>query len=155
VTSNPAVLPYGAMSDVIEAPVAAAPAARSRLRRLAGHQVTRFLAASAVGFSFDVGLLVLLHTVLGWRLSLATTVAFAATFVLNFGLNRAAFRAQGMVGAELLRYAVLVAVSWLVTVGVTSGLATLGMPYVAAKIVATTVIAVLNFAGYRWFVFRR
>jgi putative flippase GtrA len=140
------------MSDVIEAPVA--PATRSRLQRLAGRQIVRFLAASAVGFSFDVGLLVLLRTVAGWPLPVATSVAFAVTFVLNFGLNRAAFRAQGMVGPELLRYAVLVAVSWLVTVGVTSGLAAMGTPYVVAKVAATMVIAVLNYAGYRWFVFR-
>jgi putative flippase GtrA len=59
-----------------------------------------------------------------------------------------------VLGPELLRYAVLVAVSWLVTVGVTSGLAALGTPYVA-QVAATMVIAVLNYAGYRWFVFCR
>jgi putative flippase GtrA len=143
------------MSDVIEAPVPAPSAPQSWLRRLAGHQMTRFLAAGAIGYSFDVGLLVLLHTVVGWRLSLATTVAFAATFVLNFWLNRAAFRAHGMIGPELARYVVLVVVSWLVTVGVTSGLAALGTPYIIAKTVATMAIAVINYAGYRWFVFRR
>ncbi len=139
------------MSDVIEAPVAAEP----RFRRIAGHHLTRFLAAGAVGYTFDVGLLILLHTVAGWPLPTATTVAFVATFVLNFGLNRAAFRASGLVGPALLRYVVLVAASWLVTVGVTSGLAALGTPYVLAKTAATMVIAVLNYAGYRWWVFRR
>jgi putative flippase GtrA len=151
VAGHPAVLPFGAMSDVIEAPVRPVP----RLRRLAGHHVTRFLAAGAVGYTVDVGLLVLLHTVAGWPLAPATTVAFAATFVLNFWLNRAAFRASGLVGPALLRYVLLVAASWLVTVGVTSGLAALGTPYVLAKTAATMVIAVLNYAGYRWFVFRR
>lgn len=155
VAGHPAVLQSAAMSDVIEAPAAEAPADESRLRRIAGHQVTRFLVAGAIGYSFDLGLLVLLHTVLGWRLSLATSVAFAATFVLNFWLNRAAFRAHGMVGPELVRYAGLVALTWGVTVGVTSGLAVLGLPYLVAKTASTVVIAGLNYAGYRWFVFRR
>jgi putative flippase GtrA len=81
-------------------------------------------------------------------------VAFGTTLVLNFGLNRAAFRSKGLIGRALLRYIVLVVADWLVTLAVTTGMTALGTPYVVARTEATVFAAAVNYIGYRWWVFR-
>jgi putative flippase GtrA len=124
-------------------------------RGVSSHNATRFLLVGGASYLFDVGSLILFHGVLNISLPVATTMAFAATLGVNFGLNRAfAFRSQGLIGRSLMRYLVLVAINYVATLLLVTGLTAAGLSYVVAKTGATVVIAIGNYFAYRWWVFR-
>lgn len=124
-------------------------------RGVSSHNASRFLLVGGVSYLFDAGSLVMFHGALHIALPVATTMSFAATLAVNFGLNRAfAFRSGGLLGRSLLRYLVLVAVNYVVTVLLVTGLSAVGMSYVVAKTQATVLIAATNYVAYRWWVFR-
>jgi putative flippase GtrA len=50
--------------------------------------VVRYVFVGGTAFVTDAGTLWLCHGVFGLAIWLATTIAFAAAFVVNFGLNR-------------------------------------------------------------------
>lgn len=103
----------------------------------------------------DLGVLALLHSVFGVPLAVATTAGFATGLATNFGLNRVfAFRSRSLVGPAVAKYLVLVGVNYLTTLAMVVGLTAIGMPYAAAKTLATIVNAVMNYAAYRWWIFR-
>ncbi|MEU9509077.1 GtrA family protein [Micromonospora sp. NPDC048170] len=119
------------------------------------HSASRFLLVGALSYLFDLGVLVVLHGLLGVPLAVATTLAFGSTLLLNFGLNRAfAFRSTGLAGPAFVRYLALVVVNYVLTLLMVTGFAALGVSYVVAKTGATAVNAVLNYVAYRWWVFR-
>jgi putative flippase GtrA len=124
-------------------------------RGVSSHNASRFLLVGGVSYLFDIGSLIMFHGVLHIALPVATTMSYAATLGVNFGLNRAfAFRSDSLIGRSLLRYLVLVAVNYAVTLLLVTGLTAAGMSYVAAKTQATVMIAVTNYFVYRWWVFR-
>lgn len=119
------------------------------------HSASRFLLVGVLSYLFDLGVLVVLHGQLGVSLAVATTVAFGAALLFNFGLNRAfAFRSAGLVGPAFVRYLVLVVVNYVLALLMVTGFAALGVSYVVAKTGATAVNALLNYNAYRWWVFR-
>lgn len=124
-------------------------------RGVSSHNASRFLLVGGVSYLFDIGSLIMFHGVLRIALGVATTMSYAATLGVNFGLNRAfAFRSGGLIGRALVRYLALVAVNYVVTLLLVTGLTAAGMSYVAAKTQATVMIAVTNYFVYRWWVFR-
>ncbi|MBG0565204.1 GtrA family protein [Actinoplanes aureus] len=124
-------------------------------RRLWEHSAVRFLLVGGLSYAFDVGVLVLLHGVLGMPLALATSVSFMSALLVNFGLNRVfAFQSTSLVGTALLRYLVLVLVNYVTTLLLVTGLTALGLSYVVSKTVATILNAVMNYEAYRRWVFR-
>jgi putative flippase GtrA len=124
-------------------------------RGVSSHNASRFLLVGGVSYLFDVGSLITLHGVLHMALPVATTMSYAATLAVNFGLNRAfAFRSGGLFGRSLLRYLALLAVNYVVTVLLVTGLTAAGMSYVVAKTQATVMIAATNYFAYRWWVFK-
>ncbi|MGD6756257.1 GtrA family protein [Streptomyces sp. BH105] len=106
-------------------------------------------------YAIDVGTLVLLHGVLHMPLAAATSLAFVTVLAVNFGLNRSfVFRSSAMVGPAFAKYLALVALNYGATLATVTGLAALGLPYVAAKTASTVLNAVANYAAFRWWVFR-
>jgi putative flippase GtrA len=101
-----------------------------------------------VSVSVDVLLLLLLHRVVG--LALATVLAFGASVVVNFVLNRALHLRGERSHRQVLRYAGLLAVNAAVTVGiVTAG----HEVYLEAKLLAVAITTTWNLPLYRRWVF--
>jgi putative flippase GtrA len=115
----------------------------------------RYAAVGVLSVAIDVGSLTLLHSVLGVDLIGSTTIAFALALSVNYTLNHVwAFDADGLLGRRVLRYAVLVAINFSLTIAIVSGLSALGVFYLLAKAVSVSITAVVNFTGYRLWVFR-
>jgi putative flippase GtrA len=111
------------------------------------------------GFAFFVDLVILtaLHSGVGAPLPLAVTVGYACAFALSYFLNRTLnFRSHAPVGPQVAVYIVVVVVNYLAFIlGVSSGLAALGVEYHLARIVAGGCEAVYMYSAMRWVVFRR
>lgn len=121
---------------------------------LSRHSAVRFLIVGGLSIAADAAALVLLHGVLGVWLPAATALAYAAAFVVNFGLNRVwAFRATGGLGSQLGRYVALVAVNLSVTVVLVPALTWLGLPYLLSKLVTAAGLAVVNYLVSKRFIF--
>lgn len=115
-------------------------------------QVLRFLGVGGVSYVVDAGLLWVLARPVGLPLAVATTVAFATSFVVNFSGNRwIVFPGGGPAGRQVLRYAVVVLVTYLGTLAVVLEGTHLGAPLLVAKTVAVVLSAGFNFVvGRRW-----
>lgn len=109
------------------------------------------------GFTFgvDLALLTLTRTGLGLPLPVSVTLAYVAAFGLSFVLNRTLnFRSHAPIGGQTLRYAVAIAVNYLVFIlGVGAGLAALGVEYHLARLLAGAGEAVFMYCVMRWIVF--
>jgi putative flippase GtrA len=115
----------------------------------------RFLIIGVLSFILDAGTLYVTHGVLKMWLPLATTLAYGVAFTVNFSLNRLwAFGSTAAVTGQATRYIVLTGVNYLITLVIVNGLAALGMSYLLAKVIATAVIAGINYIAYRNWVFR-
>jgi putative flippase GtrA len=114
----------------------------------------RFLVVGCSTVVLDTGLLVVLHGVFGVWLPIATAVSFIATLGWNFGLNHVwTFGADGAVPRRFGRYLVVVAGNLVVTIALVTGLTAVGLNYVASKLVAVAVVAIVNYVVYREWVF--
>jgi putative flippase GtrA len=109
-------------------------------------------------FTFGVDLMILTFLHGGFRASLpvAVTVGYAAAFGLAYYLNRTLnFRSHAAVGPQLTVYVVVVVVNYLAFIlGVSSGLAAVGVEYHLARVVAGGCEAVFMYTAMRWVVFR-
>jgi putative flippase GtrA len=116
-----------------------------------------FVVINSFTFAVDLALLTLLHGSLGVGLVVAVTVAYACAFTLSYFLNRILnFRSHGAVGPQFAVYVVVVVVNYLAFIlGVSSGLAAIGVEYHVARIVAGVCEAVYMYSAMRWLVFRR
>jgi putative flippase GtrA len=114
-----------------------------------------YLVVGGASYLVDVGLLVLLHHAAGAPLWLATTVGYWCSVVVNFTGNRLVLgRAGAPVGRSAVRYGVLLALNYGVTVLTVAGLAAAGVEPVVAKTGCVVVLAVVNYLVYRRWVFR-
>ena len=128
---------------------------RGAVRTAIGHNVARFAVVGGIGFGTDVVLLWLLHGVLGMWLPLATTLAYLVAFAISFVLSRHwVFPDEGDVRRQMVRYCWLVAGVLAMTVLGVQALVWLGVPYLAAKVLVSGVVAVVNYVASRWWVFR-
>jgi putative flippase GtrA len=101
-----------------------------------------------VSLAVDVALLVALHTRLG--LGLATALAFGASVVVNYLLNRALHLRGDRSHRQLLRYGTLLGANAAVTLAiVTAG----HRWYLEAKLLAVAVTTTWNYPLYRRWVF--
>lgn len=111
------------------------------------------------GFTFGVDLSILtgLRSGLGMPVPVAVTVAYVCAFTLSYLLNRVFnFRSHAPVGPQLGIYVVVVIVNYLAFIlGVTSGLAAIGVHYQLARLAAGLCEAVYMYSAMRWLVFRR
>ncbi|OBJ99249.1 polysaccharide synthesis protein GtrA [Mycolicibacterium fortuitum] len=107
-------------------------------------------------FGIDLAVLTVLHGGFRAPLPVAVTVGYAGAFGLAYYLNRTLnFRSHAAVGPQLSVYVVVVAVNYLAFIlGVSSGLATLGVEYHVARILAGGCEAIYMYCAMRWVVFR-
>lgn len=136
-----------AVADGRRAPLAA---------RVYRHSLTRFLAFSTFGLSFDLTVLWLLRELTTLPLLVAVTIAFVLTYVLNFFLNRHfAFDAShGQVGGQLGRFLPQVTADYLLVLFGVAALVSLGVPELVARTISSATNAILNYTAYRWWTFR-
>src|ERR1700752_5266172 len=116
-----------------------------------------FVVLNSFTFAVDLVLLTLLHGALGVPPPVAVTVGYTCAFTLSYYLNRVLnFRSHAAVGPQFAVYVVVVMVNYLAFIlGVSSGLAALGVEYHAARIVAGACEAVYIYSAMRWVVFGR
>ena len=117
--------------------------------------LVRYLLIGAFTFGLDLALLTLIRSGLGWPLPIAITIGYAVGLSVNYVLNRVLnWRSHAPVGPQSLRYAGTVAVNFgVVLLGVTTGLAVLGVPYQAARVAAGGCEGIFMYCAMRWFVF--
>ena len=130
----------------------------SRIRRsidtIVHHSGFRYLLIGGLSFLIDIGLLALFYEVLGWSLWLATGTAFLASFVFNYGLQRAfSFGSQGAHASALTKYVSLLAFNTLATIGIVALVDITDFGWGAGKVVATIITTAWNYAAYRYWVF--
>lgn len=123
--------------------------------RIEVRALLRYLTIGALSIAIDVGLLYVLHTVLGVLLAVATTTSFLVSVIFNFALNRAAMVGSRISGVSrhALRYAVLVLVNLGITVLVVTGAEHAGVSYLLAKLAVVAASTGWNFVLYRRWVF--
>lgn len=127
---------------------------QSRVARVWASSAVRYLVVGLFAYAFDVGLLALLHDVLGVPLTIATPVAFLTSFGVTYLLQRTfAFRSQTSMSASAMKYAILVAFNTLATTGIVSLAPALGLPWIVGKTAAVASTTVWNFFCYRYWIF--
>lgn len=124
-------------------------------RRSLWGSLVRFGVTGALSVVVDVGTLSGLHSGLGVRLLWSTLAAYAGGLLVNYTLNRNwTFQAQADHRQTMMRYAVLVAANFTMTLLIVLGLTHLGLYYLLSKLIAVGFIAVINFTASRLWVFR-
>jgi putative flippase GtrA len=115
----------------------------------------RYLVIGVASIGIDVGLLFVLHSLVGVPLGVATTAAFLTSLVFNFACNRSTMAAgqPARLMQHAVRYSLLVVANLLITVAVVTGAAHIGVPYVLAKLAVVAASSCWNFVLYRRWVF--
>jgi putative flippase GtrA len=126
------------------------------LSRLVSGRLLGFAVISSITFPVDLALLTAFHGGLRWPLPVAITAAYALASGLGYVLNRTLnFRSHGAVGPQLTVYAAVLTVNFLaIILGVTTGLAALGLEYQLARLAASACETVYMYSAMRWLVFR-
>ncbi|MGX1701287.1 GtrA family protein [Microbacterium sp. NPDC055357] len=116
----------------------------------------RYLVVGGFCFLVDIGLLWLLHDAFHVPLAIATPIAFLASFIVTYSLQRiVAFSSDAKVAPSVGRYTLLVVFNTVATTGIVAGFAALGVPWVIGKVVAVAATTVWNYFAYRFWVFAR
>jgi putative flippase GtrA len=116
-----------------------------------------FCLINGLSFGVDLAVLTGLHGALGLPVPIAVTAAYACAFALSYVLNRTFnFQSHAPVGPQVAIYVVVVVVNYLAFIlGVSSGLAAIGVHYQLSRIVAGICEAAYMYCAMRWVVFRR
>lgn len=127
---------------------------RRTILTLWGISAVRYLIVGGLCFLADVGILALLHDVVGLALPLATPIAFLASFAITYTMQRTiAFNSGARVVASVGRYTALVAFNTVATTGIVWGIAALGWPWIVGKVLAVVATTIWNYFAYRYWVF--
>ena len=98
----------------------------------------------------------MLHSGFGVPLPVALTLGYVVAFALSYVLNRTLnFRSHAVVGPQLASYVVVVAVNYAAfIVAFPTALASFGLEYHLARLIAGGGEAVFMYSAMRWVVFR-
>ncbi|WP_221328141.1 GtrA family protein [Actinoplanes sp. L3-i22] len=125
------------------------------LRRIVSRELAGFAILGAFTFTVDLGLLTALRYGTSLPLPVAVSIAYLTAFALNFVLNRTVnFRSHAPAGPQALRYAVVLVGDYAITVGASTGLTMLGLPFPVARVIASMFVAAFTYSASRWWVFR-
>ncbi|MVU75854.1 GtrA family protein [Nocardia sp. ET3-3] len=124
------------------------------LRRHVAPTFVGYLLVSGCTFTVDLLILTALHGVVA--LPIAVTGGYCTAFGLSYLLNRTLnFESHGAVGPQVAVYVVVVVVNYLLFIlGVTSGVAALGLDYRLARILGGLGEGLFMYSAMRWIVFR-
>jgi putative flippase GtrA len=127
------------------------------LSRIVAPTFLGFAVINSFTFGVDLLLLSVLHGLLHVPIPIAVTVAYVCAFALSYMLNRTLnFQSHAAVGPQFTIYVVVVVINYLAFIlGVSSGLAAIGVEYHVARILAGGCEAVYMYSAMRWVVFRR
>jgi putative flippase GtrA len=115
----------------------------------------RYAATGLLAYVVDTGTLWALYHLAGVPLWAATTCGFWLSFAVNFTAQKYfTFGVRSGAGGQLVRFLVMVGLNYLATLGIVTGLVALGAAPVAAKTIAVALLTVVNYVGYRFWVFR-
>jgi putative flippase GtrA len=119
------------------------------------HALIRYLVIGFLSITIDVGLLFVLHQLVGVDLGIATAVAFIVSLIFNFTMNRSTMSSTGVEGMtrHVVRFGVLVVANLAITVTVVTLAADAGVPYLVAKLAVVATSTAWNFVLYRHWVF--
>jgi putative flippase GtrA len=125
------------------------------LSRLVAPSLVGFAVINGGAFAVDLTVVTVVHGGLGLPVAAAVTTGYAVAFCLAFVLNKLLnFRSHGPVGPETARYLVVVVTNFVVLLlGVTTLLASVGVQYQVARLVAGGCEGLFTYAAMRWFVF--
>ncbi|MFH8249104.1 GtrA family protein [Microbacterium sp. B2969] len=123
-------------------------------RRVWARSAIRYVVIGGVAFAFDVGLLFVLHEVLGIPLPISTPVAFLTSFCVTYLLQRIfTFRLEGRVASSAVKYTLLVIANTFAVTGIVAAVDALGGSWFAGKLLAVVAMTVWNYFAYRYWVF--
>ncbi|WP_163505909.1 GtrA family protein [Fodinicola acaciae] len=124
-------------------------------RRILPRDLVGFAILGAFTLCIDLVLLWILRTTTPLPLPVCVSIAYLTAFSVNFMLNRTVnFKSHAPVGWQAVRYAFVVAGDYLLTLGVTTGLSTLGLDFRIARLTASACVALFTYSASRWWVFR-
>jgi putative flippase GtrA len=124
------------------------------MTRSAKGMLTRYAAVGALSVVIDLSVLTVLHSLAHVALIVATSISFASALIVNYSLNHLwAFDVAGVSLRRFSRYGVLVVINFALTLGLVGGLTKVGVFYLVAKAIAVGIGAIINFTGYRYWVF--
>ncbi len=122
---------------------------------VANGYLVKFLVVGGASFAIDLGLLVLLHEVGGVDLWIATPIAFLASLVFNFLVQRKfTFRSSGRVDVSMIKYGALVVFNVIAIDVVVNLVDAAGHPYALGKVIATVATTIWNFLLYKHWIFK-
>ena len=126
------------------------------LDRMIVPNLVGFALINGCTFALDLGLLTTFHGGLGWPVPVSVTLSYVIAFGVSFVLNRSLnFRSHTTIGPQVAVYVAVVLVNYLIWIlGVGAGLASLGVDYRVARIIAGACEAGYMYAALRWVVFR-
>ena len=117
--------------------------------------LVKFLVVGALSFALDLGLLALLHEVGHVDLWIATPIAFLASLVFNFFVQKNfTFQSGARAHVSFLKYGALVAFNVVATDVIVNFAAGAGQSYALGKVIATLATTVWNFLLYKHWIFK-
>lgn len=117
--------------------------------------LVKFLVVGVASFAIDLGLLALLHEVGGVDLWIATPVAFLASLVFNFLVQRKfTFQSGARAHVSLIKYGALVGFNVVATDVIVNVIAGAGHSYAIGKVIATVATTGWNFLLYKHWIFK-
>lgn len=115
----------------------------------------KFLVVGVASFAIDLGLLALLHEVWGVDLWIATPIAFLASLVFNFLVQRKfTFQSGARAHVSFMKYGVLVVFNLVAIDVIVNLFAASGISYAVGKVVATVLTTAWNFLLYKYWIFK-
>lgn len=118
------------------------------------HPLVKYLVVGGLSFVVDAGLLWFCTSILGWAVWLGATIGFWTGVLVNFTLNRIVMnRDKGKLLTQTSRYSALLAVNYLITLGILHLTTAWGLPIVVVKTAIVAGSTCWNYVLYRLWVF--
>lgn len=118
--------------------------------------VVGYLLINLCTFFLDLSLLAIFHGGLRWPVPLAVTLSYGTAGMVSYVANRVLnFRSHGALGRQVPLYVAVMVSNYLMFVlGLTTGLAAVGVYYELARVIAAVCEGVYLYCCMRWIVFR-
>jgi putative flippase GtrA len=126
------------------------------LSRVIAPNLLGYLLINLCTFFLDLGVLAVAHGVLRWPLPAAVTLSYGSASAVSYVLNRVLnFRSHGALGTQLPVFVAISASNYLIFVlGLTDLLASVGVYFELARVLAALCEAAYLYTMMRWVVFR-
>jgi putative flippase GtrA len=126
------------------------------LSRVVAPSLLGYLLINLCTFGLDLSILAVAHGVLRWPLPLAVTLSYGTASLTSYLLNRVLnFQSHAAVGRQLPLFVAVSASNYLIFVlGLTDGLAAIGVYFELARVCAALCEAAYLYSMMRWVVFR-